>query len=95
MGYFTPRYVEAGFDYASVPATGDKVTRARPFRAQCEAGNVRLIRGAWNETFLQELERFPMGGHDDQVDATGCAYNVLALKPAVVRGSSAMPPWMI
>jgi predicted phage terminase large subunit-like protein len=70
----------AGYDYSGVPATGDKVTRARPFRAQCEAGNVRLVRGPWNEDYLRELSVFPAGSHDDQVDGSSCAFNELALQ---------------
>lgn len=72
----------AGFDYAAVPITGDKVTRAKPFRAQCEAGNVRLVRGEWNEAYLQELEAFPTGKHDDQVDGSSTAYNCLVAEQA-------------
>lgn len=73
----------AGYDYRGVSVTGDKVTRAKPFRAQCEAGNVRLVRGPWNETLLQELSVFPTGSHDDQVDALSCAFNALALEQGV------------
>jgi predicted phage terminase large subunit-like protein len=67
----------AGYDYREVPASGDKVTRAKPFRAQCEAGNVKLVKGEWNEQYLQELEAFPTAKHDDQVDASSAAYNAL------------------
>mgnify|MGYP000040799472 CR=1 FL=1 len=69
-----------GFDYLPVPTSGkgDKETRARPFRSQVEAGNVYLVRGPWNEAFLAELEAFPNAVHDDQVDATSCAFNDLA-----------------
>lgn len=76
----------AGYDYGEVAVSGDKVTRAKPFRAQCEAGNVRLVRGEWNEAYLQELERFPMGAFDDQCDSTSAAYNALALEPERPRG---------
>lgn len=69
-----------GSDYAGVSITGDKVTRARPFRAQCEALNVRLIRGPWNEDYLRELCAFPTARHDDQVDASSCAFNALVLE---------------
>jgi predicted phage terminase large subunit-like protein len=69
-----------GYDYAGVSITGDKVTRAKPFRAQVEAGNVKLVRGAWNEAFIQELCMFPTGKHDDQVDASSCAFNALLLE---------------
>ena len=69
----------AGFDYAGVSITGDKVTRANSFRAQCEAGNVRVVRGEWNAPYLDVLCSFPVGKHDDDVDATSCAFNALAM----------------
>jgi predicted phage terminase large subunit-like protein len=49
-------------------ATGDKQTRVRPISAQAEAGNVKIVRGDWNEAFLRELESFPSALHDDQCD---------------------------
>jgi predicted phage terminase large subunit-like protein len=75
----------AGFDYTSSPTTGDKITRASPFRAQAEAGNVYLKRGPWNEAFLQELEIFPNGKHDDQVDAVATAFNELVTGPRPIK----------
>ena len=72
----------AGYDYAGVSISGDKITRAKPFRAQAEAGNVRLVRGKWNETYIQEACSFPVGSFDDQIDGTSCIYNALALEPA-------------
>ena len=33
----------------------------------------------WNEEFLDEHFRFPLGSHDDQVDASSGAFNRLAL----------------
>ncbi|MFH2076148.1 MAG: phage terminase large subunit, partial [Pseudomonadota bacterium] len=56
--------------------TGDKVTRAGGLSSQAEAGNVKLLRGPWNEAFLAELEGFP-DGHDDQVDAAADAFEAL------------------
>jgi predicted phage terminase large subunit-like protein len=56
--------------------TGPKATRAEPLAAQCEAGNVYLLRAPWNETFIEELCSFPQG-HDDQVDAAAGAFNRL------------------
>jgi predicted phage terminase large subunit-like protein len=72
----------AGYDYAGVPISGDKITRAKPFRAQCEAGNVSLVRGDWNESYIRELCEFPTGSHDDQVDASSAAFNAVLLEPA-------------
>lgn len=45
----------AGFVARAEPETGDKAMRAEPFSAQCEAGNVLIVRGAWNEAYLDEL----------------------------------------
>lgn len=71
----------AGFDYAGVEISGSKVTRCKPFRAQCEAGNVRIVRGAWNAEYVNELCRFPTAAHDDQVDASSCAFNAVLMEP--------------
>jgi predicted phage terminase large subunit-like protein len=71
----------AGRDYAGVQITGSKITRSKPFRAQCEAGNVRLVRGAWNYEYIKELADFPTGTHDDQVDGSSCAFNAVLLEP--------------
>lgn len=59
------------------PAVGDKVMRAQPFSAQVGAGNVYLLRGNWNDSYRDELTAFPMGVHDDQVDASSGAYAAL------------------
>lgn len=68
----------AGFDVAARPATQDKLTRAKPFSSQAEAGNVFIVKGAWNEEYLTELENFPSStAHDDQVDASSGAFNDL------------------
>lgn len=71
-----------GLDYAGVVISGNKITRAKPFRAQCQAGNVALLRGPWNEEYLRELSFFPTGKHDDQVDSSSCAFNALLEEPA-------------
>jgi predicted phage terminase large subunit-like protein len=68
----------AGFTARFEPVTGDKVHRADPLAAQAEAGNVRMVRGAWNHAYLQELCGFPSGAHDDQVDASSGAFAKLA-----------------
>lgn len=71
----------AGYDYAGVQISGSKVTRSKPFRAQCEAGNVYLLRAPWNREYLTELCGFPTGKHDDRVDASSCAFNAVLLEP--------------
>ena len=69
----------AGFPVKAISPTGDKATRAKPASAQAEAGNVKLLRGDWNEAFLDEICAFPNGQFDDQVDAFADALNELAL----------------
>ncbi len=72
-----------GFTVKADPETGDKVTRAEPFSAQCEAGNVYLVRGDWNESYLDELCLFPGGSFKDQVDASSGAFGRLAQPEAM------------
>lgn len=70
----------AGQDYAAVATTGSKVTRSKPFRAQCEAGNVFLVKGRWNTDYISELCDFPSGKYDDQVDGSSAAFNAVLLE---------------
>lgn len=67
----------AGHPVRADRVTGDKETRASPFAAQCEAGNVRLVRAPWNAAYVDELCMFPNGTYDDQVDASSGAFNKL------------------
>ena len=67
----------SGFPVEAVRPTGDKVTRAEPFSAQWQAGNVMLLAGEWNETYLTEMEGFPESVHDDMVDASSDAFTRL------------------
>jgi predicted phage terminase large subunit-like protein len=69
----------AGYVVKAVPPTGSKEARATPFSAQAEAGNVKLVEGAVERSrFFAEMELFPFGGHDDQVDAASDAFDELA-----------------
>jgi predicted phage terminase large subunit-like protein len=68
----------AGYVITADRESGSKTTRAEPFAAQCEAGNVYLVRAPWNEAFIDELCSFPQQGADDQVDAAAGAFNKLA-----------------
>ncbi len=67
-----------GYDVHTRPLTKDKTTRAKPVSAQCEAGNVRVLRAPWNPEFFDEVENFPEGKHDDIVDVLSGAYNELS-----------------
>lgn len=69
----------AGYDYAEVIINKDKATRSRPFRAQCQLGNVVILRGSWNQAYIDELCEFTgsTADVDDQVDGTSAAFNEL------------------
>lgn len=68
----------AGFAVEVIRESGDKITRADPFAAQWQAGNVDVLRGVWNDAFFDELEAFGGGtAHDDQVDAASGAFIML------------------
>lgn len=75
----------AGFDVRAKPVSGSKEQRAAPAAAQAEAGNVKLVRGGWNEMFLDEISLFPGAAHDDQVDAFSDAVSELALRAPPAR----------
>jgi predicted phage terminase large subunit-like protein len=54
----------------AVPVDRDKVTRARPAAARAESGAVFVDRSApWWPAFEAECLAFPLGKHDDVVDA--------------------------
>ena len=70
----------AGFTAHSRRATGEKLVRFNPFAAQAQAGNVKILRGSWNERYLSRLHAFDgteNGIPDDDVDSTSCAFDEL------------------
>ena len=76
----------AGYDVRVKRVTGSKETRAKPASAQAEAGNIKIVRGGWNEAFLSELENFPgTNSKDDQVDALSDALDELLSGVATPR----------
>jgi predicted phage terminase large subunit-like protein len=66
-----------GFNCRFSPESGDKASRAIPVSAQAEAGNVKIVAGAWNEPFIEELCLFPAGQYKDQADAFSRAFAAL------------------
>jgi predicted phage terminase large subunit-like protein len=71
----------AGFTFRGDRPTGNKQVRAEPFAAQVEAGNVYIVRAAWNNNYIDELCMFPNGAHDDQVDASSGAFAKIVRAP--------------
>jgi predicted phage terminase large subunit-like protein len=81
----------AGLNVRVNPVREAKGVRARPLSAQAEAGNVKVVRAPWNDTFFDELENFD--GTDrcvsDQVDAASGAFFALATAKRVGTWASA------
>ena len=75
----------AGYVVKFSPETGSKELRAEPFAAQAQAGNVMLVRGQWNDAFLDEAESFPRGSLKDRID--GCSRAFAALIGKAERGA--------
>jgi hypothetical protein len=67
----------SGFTVTPAPESGDKLTRFGPFSSQCRAGNVKILRGPWNEDLFRVLEGFPDLAHDDEADACSGALEKL------------------
>ncbi len=60
--------------------TGSKVVRSGPFASAASQGRVGVLRREWLSEWLRELEMFPGGSHDDQVDSVSGAHARLAVK---------------
>ena len=48
----------AGHNVHFSPESGDKVVRATPLASQINAGNVVMVKGAWNDPFKEECRLF-------------------------------------
>lgn len=65
----------AGHDVGGRLSSGDKLARAAPLASQALVGNVKLLRGAWNEKWLTHMHHQPDYAHDDIMDASSEAFN--------------------
>lgn len=68
--------------------TGSKIVRAGPVSSQAEAGNVKVKRAKWNEAWFAELEAFPDGDFDDQVDSLSGAHREMQNWTGLVGGTT-------
>src|SRR6185436_2415347 len=75
----------AGYDCGGVRPEGDKIVRAKPFAAQAEVGNVKLLRGDWNNRWLNHMHGQPEIPHDDEMDAASGSFNELADQHGIVE----------
>ncbi|MBA2333608.1 MAG: phage terminase large subunit [Acidobacteriota bacterium] len=69
-----------GVSLKDVRVDADKFTRALAWANLAEEGKVYIVRGGWNQDFLDEVCRFTGKGdkHDDQVDAVSLAVQMLS-----------------
>lgn len=63
-----------GFRVKLDKVTGDKVVRAEPWATSVENGDVVVMRGPWNKSYITEHTQFPRGKFKDQVDASSQAH---------------------
>jgi predicted phage terminase large subunit-like protein len=62
-------------------ASKNKQTFAKPFSSQWLRNNVDLVRGPWNDVYINELDAFPSGSSsvkDDQVDGSSVAHMTIS-----------------
>jgi predicted phage terminase large subunit-like protein len=66
-----------GFSAKFETVSGDKPTRSEPMESAFQGAMIFLLKGAWNEAFIDECVAFDRGKYDDQVDAASGAYSKL------------------
>ena len=66
-----------GYQVSGVRPQGDKLLRGRNFATAGKNGKVFILKGEWNEDFLDELDNVP-NGLMDRYDAVVGAFNTLA-----------------
>lgn len=71
--------VLAGYAFRGDKVTGSKWNRSLPLASQIDAGNFYMVKGQWNEAFLEELDLWPDGPFKDQVDSAAGGLRELTL----------------
>lgn len=57
---------------------GSKLLAASPFIGAIEKGRIGILKADWNQDYLDEIETFPEGLKDDQVDASGGCFRLVS-----------------
>lgn len=80
------RGIFAGFNFDGIRSTGSKPARASALATYAKnSTHVRIVIAGWNREFLDEMEQFPNGAHDDQTDAVSSGFNYLMFARRQVR----------
>lgn len=75
----------SGFDARAVSPRGDKVLRCKPIASEALRGNVKLLRGDWNDRYLNALHAFDGTSKpyiNDIADSSSGAFTELSKAPA-------------
>ena len=87
------RHVLQGRDFRGVRSSGNKAERARPLAAAVSNGLVSLRSEApWVRDLTNEMRSFPLGTHDDQVDAMSGSMTALTQQDRI---QSVLPRSMV
>lgn len=73
----------AGIDAKGVRKDKAKLIAWKPLAAAAEAGIVKILKGNWNETFLNQMHGVPDLPHDDVADAAAGAFQELVKENTV------------
>lgn len=75
------------------PTRGTKAARAQSIRGMMAMGGMHVLRGAsYLSDLISEMMSFPVGAHDDQVDALGLAGQLIAKMDFGARPEDEKPP---
>ena len=74
----------AGFSAHVDAVKTDKAIRADTYSVQMNNGNILLLKGEWNHTFVEEHRFFPYSTHKDIVDASSGCWNHLVKEKEVI-----------
>lgn len=75
---YKKREIFSKYRYEAIKSTGSKIQRAELASKLAEERKIYIVEGCANiDTLLDELASFPIGQHDDTVDAFTGAINVL------------------
>ena len=64
-------FQKTGFNAIEIPnkqVSAGKISRVEDSAPSIQGGKVKVMKGAWNNSFFEEVASFPNGKHDDQVD---------------------------
>lgn len=83
-GYMTRAIQQIAKDYRLARHTikgygvhSDKLTRVLPFASRAALGLIRLMEMPISDAYIEELTAFPYGEHDDMVDASSGAWEMI------------------